>query len=232
MVLLVNSIIFVGLALFLSFLIFVFDMLIKFIFASFLLSLLPGPDIFFVMTQSVTRGSKAAFSVTLGLCSGLFVHTAAVALGLAALMAASPLCMTLVKIFGGLYLFWLGVCVLRAYKNEKDTNPDIKTPLGGGYFALYKQGLIMNILNPKVILFFLSFLPAFVPTDISVPYGVYIIFLGLCFALVALSVFGAVSLFGGYLNGVLRLERRTKSKTFAWISALIYWLIAVWILSA
>lgn len=208
---------------------------IKFILASLLLSLMPGPDIFFVMTQSIARGSRAALSVTLGLCSGLFFHTAAVALGLAALMAASPLCMTLVKIFGGLYLFWIGLCALRASKSgDKSASPNIKPSAQEqkGFFALYKQGLIMNLLNPKVILFFLSFLPAFVPADISVPYGVYIIFLGFCFALSALTVFGAVSFFGGYLNDVLHIGRYAQSKAFAWISALIYWLIAAWILFA
>ena len=95
-------------------------MFFKFLSASFILCLLPGPDIIFVMTQSISRGAKPAFAVTLGLCSGLFFHTAAVALGVAALMAASPVFMTWIKIFGAAYLFWLGLsCLPILAKNKK-----------------------------------------------------------------------------------------------------------------
>ena len=97
------------------------------------------------------------------------------------------------------------------------------------FFALYKQGLIMNLFNPKVILFFLSFLPAFVPEGSVLPKGLYIAFLGFCFALTAFCVFGAVSLLGGKLNDVLQIEHYTRSKVFACVTAFIYWFIAGWI---
>lgn len=207
----------------------------KFLSASFILCLLPGPDIMFVMTQSISRGAKPAFAVTLGLCSGLFFHTAAVALGVAALMAASPVFMTLIKIFGAAYLFWLGAgCLLSYYKNKKAAAPSeqstAKAKAGNNSFsALYKQGLIMNLFNPKVILFFLSFLPAFVPVQTALPKGIYIAFLGFCFAVTAFCVFGAVSIFGSRLNDVLKIERYAESKSFAYITAFIYWVIAGWI---
>ena len=82
-------------------------MSIEFLFVSFCLALLPGPDILFVLAQSVTRGFRPAIAVSLGLFSGLFVHTAAVALGVAALVAASPVLFKVIKILGALYL----VCV-------------------------------------------------------------------------------------------------------------------------
>lgn len=208
-------------------------MFFKFLLTSFLLCILPGPDIIFVMTQSVGRGVKAAFSVTLGLCSGLFFHTAAVALGVAALMAASPFFMTLIKIFGAAYLFWLGLSgLLSLGKNKNEPEEDASQSVSSqSYtpFALYKQGLVMNLFNPKVILFFLSFLPAFVPDKPAFPQGLYIAFLGFCFALTAFCVFGAVSVFGGWLNGALKIGRYARSKTFVCITAFIYWLIAGWI---
>lgn len=95
-------------------------MFFKFLLTSFLLCILPDTNIIFIMTQSISRGVRAAFSVTCGLCSGLFFHTAAVALGVAALMAASPAFMTLIKVFGAAYLFWLGLtCLPILAKNKK-----------------------------------------------------------------------------------------------------------------
>lgn len=210
-------------------------MFFKFLSASFILCLLPGPDIIFVMTQSISRGVNAALGVTCGLCSGLFFHTAAVALGVAALMSASPVFMTLIKVFGAAYLFWLGLTCLpiRSKKTTTEVREGQLSSKNGAedytFFALYKQGLIMNLFNPKVILFFLSFLPAFVPESSALPKGLYIAFLGFCFALAAFCVFGAVSLLGGKINGVLRIEHYTRSKVFAYTTAFIYWFIAGWI---
>ncbi len=156
-------------------------------------------------------------------------------MGVAALMAASPVFMTLIKTFGAAYLFWLGMTCLPIRDKNK------KTEMRDGHlsskndaevytsFGLYKQGLIMNLFNPKVILFFLSFLPAFVPESSTLPKGLYIAFLGFCFALTAFCVFGAVSLLGGKLNGVLQIEHYTRSKVFACTTAFIYWFIAGWI---
>lgn len=204
-------------------------MLIKFIFASFLLACLPGPDIVFVAAQSISRGAKAAIAVTCGLCSGLFIHTAAVALGIAAVVAACPSLMTGIKIFGTGYLFWLGILSVKGavLKNKSAAVSALAETSVKDVWGLYRQGIIMNLFNPKVILFFLSFLPAFVPQGKG---GLYIIFLGFCFACISFTVFGAVSLFGGALNGVLDIGRGTKSKTAAFITAFIYWIIAFWIL--
>ena len=210
-------------------------MFFKFLSASFILCLLPGPDIIFVMTQSISRGAKPAFAVTLGLCSGLFFHTAAVALGVAALMAASPVFMTWITIFGAAYLFWLGLsCLPILAKNKKTEAREGTLSQKNGaeeysFFAIYKQGLIMNLCNPKVILVFLSFLPAFVPEGSALPKGLYIAFLGFCFAITAFCVFGAVSLLGGKLNDVLQIEHYTRSKVFVYATAFIYWFIAGWI---
>lgn len=138
-------------------------MSIEFIFASLLLALLPGPDILYVLTQSVSRGFKAAFCVSLGLVSGLFVHTAAVAFGVAALVAASPKLLQGLQYLGALYLFWLGVGAVRSGGGTPAVTCEgaAQETHTGAWF--YRTGIIMNLLNPKVILFFLSFFPGFLP---------------------------------------------------------------------
>ncbi len=204
-------------------------MSIEFLFVSFCLALLPGPDILFVLAQSVTRGFRPAFAVSLGLFSGLFVHTAAVALGVAALVAASPVLFKVIKILGALYLVFLGISALRATPVPvAGPQPEnAQAPFAFGKF--YRRGIIMNLLNPKVIIFFLSFLPGFVPAG-SQHIGWQLVELGLGFALVSLVVFGLVSVFGGWLNKRFHIARYSASRPFAWITALLFWGIAGWIL--
>lgn len=204
-------------------------MSIEFLFVSFCLALLPGPDILFVLAQSVTRGFRPAIAVSLGLFSGLFVHTAAVALGVAALVAASPVLFKVIKILGALYLVFLGISALRAAPAPAaGTQPEnTQEPFAFGKF--YRRGIIMNLLNPKVIIFFLSFLPGFVPAG-SQHIGWQLVELGLGFALVSLVVFGLISVFGGWLNKHFHIARYSASRPFVWITALLFWGIAGWIL--
>ena len=204
-------------------------MSIEFLFVSFCLALLPGPDILFVLAQSVTRGFRPAFAVSLGLFSGLFVHTSAVALGVAALVAASPVLFKVIKILGALYLVFLGISTLRATPAPAaGPQPEnAQEPVAFGQF--YRRGIIMNLLNPKVIIFFLSFLPGFVPAG-SQHLGWQLVELGLGFAMVSLVVFGLVSVFGGWLNKRFYIARYSASRPFAWMTALLFWGIAGWIL--
>lgn len=204
-------------------------MSIEFLFVSFCLALLPGPDILFVLAQSVTRGFRPAFAVSLGLFSGLFVHTSAVALGVAALVAASPVLFKVIKILGALYLVFLGISALRGTPAPvAGTQPEnAQGPVSFGQF--YRRGIIMNLLNPKVIIFCLSFLPGFVPAG-SQHLGWQLVELGLGFAIVSLVVFGLVSVFGGWLNKRFYIARYSASRPFAWMTALLFWGIAGWIL--
>ena len=98
--------------------------LIEFIIASSLLTLLPGPDILFVLTQSMIHGRKAGISVALGLCSGLFVHTAAAALGLSLIISSSPTLFAIIKYAGILYLLWMGYTSLRSYYKQRNKTTD------------------------------------------------------------------------------------------------------------
>lgn len=203
---------------------------IEFMLASFCLAVLPGPDILFVLTQSVSRGFKPAFFVSLGLVSGLFVHTAAVAVGVAALVAGSPVLLTVLQYLGAAYLGWLGLSgLLRTRASVQRETPAETTAIEADSLGqFYGRGIIMNLLNPKVILFFLSFFPGFIPQNTA--HTARAVFeLGTVFAGITLCVFSAVSLLGGWVNQKWDINRFASSRVFAWITALLFWGIAGWI---
>lgn len=159
-----------------------------------LLALAPGPDNIFVLTQSALHGVKAGLATTFGLITGLCFHMAAVALGVAALFRTSPLAFTLLKGVGGIYLLYLAWLSFRSGTSrallERSGFP--------GYGVLYRRGVLMNITNPKVTLFFLAFLPLFViPSLGRIP--LQILLLGGLFQLATLLIFGTVAFLGGKL---------------------------------
>lgn len=207
-------------------------MIWQFVLASVALTLLPGPDILFVLTQSLARGSRAAFSVALGLCSGLVFHTAAVAFGVAILLAESPVLFRVLKYCGAAYLLYLGVRAVLASR-KKPARTEDSTEYGvlpvKSQWALYRQGITMNLLNPKVLLFFLSFLPGFVDPGTDSP-TLYIVLLGAIFAIQALVVFSSVSLLGGWIGTRMRIDRYMNSMGFAIVSAVLYVAIALLII--
>lgn len=169
--------------------------LIYFILASMLLTIAPGPDILYVITQSITRGKKAGFITVLGLCTGLIVHTAAAAFGISAILQQSALAFKILKYAGALYLFFL------AWKALREKNPDLSQmqtkPKEGT--SLYRQGILMNVLNPKVGLFFLAFLPQFVNMQAGNIPG-QMILLGFLFMLQTILIFSAIAFFAGSLG--------------------------------
>ena len=173
--------------------------------ASILLALAPGPDNLFVLTQSSVNGYKAGLFVTLGLCTGLIVHTSAVALGITALLQASAVAFTMLKLAGALYLLYLAWQAFHA-SGEK-INIDDRSDLNGIMF--YFRGVIMNVTNPKVSIFFLAFLPQFAdPANGTVI--VQIVVLGALFILVTLLVFGCIALLSGTIGSWLISRPRTQ----------------------
>ncbi|WP_442764884.1 LysE family translocator [Sulfurospirillum cavolei] len=163
-----------------------------FITASTLLALAPGPDILFVLTQSMSQGSRSGIAIALGLCSGLIFHTTAVALGVAVIFQTSLLAFTLLKMIGAAYLLYLAFMAFKdASKNKLETD---KTPIR--LVSLYKRGIFMNITNPKVSIFFLAFLPQFTRPEAGNVTG-QIFMLGALFMLSAFVVFFFVSLLAG-----------------------------------
>jgi threonine/homoserine/homoserine lactone efflux protein len=166
--------------------------LLMFFTTSVLLALSPGPDNLFVMTQAAQQGRKAGLLVTLGLCTGLLFHTAAVTFGLAALFKTSALAFTILKFAGAGYLLYLAWQAFRA--GTISENPVAGDRINSS--ALYRRGIIMNITNPKVSIFFLAFLPQFAdPAKGSL--SAQILLLGGIFIIATIIVFGAISFLAG-----------------------------------
>lgn len=143
------------------------DHLLVFLVGSVVVTVVPGPDMALVMRQVVTRGRRAAQTTILGNLSGLVVHTAALAVGLSALLVASATAFTVVKLAGAAYLVLLGVqSFLQARRSNAGETTGVElTPKRGNP---YLQGLVSTVLNPKPALFFVSYLPQFVDPDAPV----------------------------------------------------------------
>lgn len=133
------------------------DAILAFIAASALLAFIPGPDLVFVLTESMLRGKRAGIVATTGLCSGLLFHTAAVTLGVAALVQASPAAFAALRFVGAAYLLFLAWKSFRASAVAMGDGPEMAISLT----AIYRRAVIMNGTNPKVAIFFLAFLPQF-----------------------------------------------------------------------
>ena len=172
---------------------------------SLLLGFSPGPDNIFVLMQSATRGRKAGLIVVLGLCTGLLVHTAAVALGLAAIFAASVTAFTVLKFLGAAYLAYLA---WQAFRAPDGDNEEVAAQ-GSGYRRMYLRGVIMNLTNPKVGLFFLALLPQFVEADRG-PVVLQLCWLGFVFILATLVSFGATTWFASLISRRLRESPKAR----------------------
>ncbi|MDZ7893185.1 MAG: LysE family translocator [Rhodoferax sp.] len=179
--------------------------LITFFAASVLLALSPGPDNVFVLLHSAVHGRKAGLLVVLGLCSGLLFHTAAVALGLAAVFAASATAFTALKLVGAGYLLWLAWGAWNAPVGIQDN------ALNGAMTPsqTYLRGVVMNVTNPKVAIFFLAFLPQFADPAHGNMAG-QIVVLGGVFMLAALLTFSAVAWFAAGFGEVFKRSLRAQ----------------------
>jgi len=191
------------------------ETIIAFVIASVVLSLVPGPDNIFVMTHSALKGWRIGFYTTLGLCTGLIGHTVLVAIGVSVIFQTSAVAFNGLKIIGAcylLYLAWLSV-------QNKELN------LGGNdndstNRSYYLTGVIMNLTNPKVALFFLVFLPQFVNTD-NENVTLQIFSLGLLFIFSALCVFTSIAYLASLLEDILK-KSKTVNKNLNILAALIY----------
>lgn len=189
------------------------DTLLAFFGVSILLGLTPGPDNLFVLLQSAQRGWRAGMAVVCGLCCGLVVHTAAVALGLAAVFAASAVAFTVLKLLGAAYLAWLAWQALRAPASPAGDAGSAGAPAAPAaapsLWRMVGRGVVMNLSNPKVLVFFLAFLPQFADPARGAM-GVQLMVLGLVFILAALLVFGAIACFSGVFGAVLLRSPRAQ----------------------
>lgn len=170
-----------------------------FIAASALLTLAPGPDIVYVLTRAIAQGPRAGVAAALGFASGCVFHTLLAAVGVAALIRSSDLAFDLVRYAGAAYLAWIGIQALRHRTGFSVEGASDRRALG----AIYRQAVLGNMLNPKVTLFFLAFLPQFVDTAAG-HVGWQMALLGAIFMVQTAAVFGAVAIFSGLIGAWVR----------------------------
>jgi threonine/homoserine/homoserine lactone efflux protein len=175
--------------------------------ASYALIAVPGPSVLFIVTRSLEHGRGAGLVSMLGVQAGALVHVAAAALGVSALLASSAAAFTAVKLAGAAYLVLLGVQRLRRGSNHAPAAPPAVPRR-----RLFRQGMLVNALNPKTAIFFLAFLPQFVDPAGGAPVALQVLVLGLLFVAIAFLSDGAYALAAGTLGNRLRRSPRIRAR--------------------
>jgi threonine/homoserine/homoserine lactone efflux protein len=196
------------------------ETIIAFVAASVVLSLVPGPDNIFVMSHSALKGWRIGFYITLGLCTGLIGHTVLVSIGVSVIFQTSAIAFNGLKIIGACYLLYLAW--LSIQNKELNLGGTDKNSTNRSY---YFTGVIMNLTNPKVALFFLVFLPQFVNTS-NDNVTIQIFILGLLFIISAFCVFTLISYLASFLENFLK-KSKTVNKNLNILAALIYFALAI-----
>jgi threonine/homoserine/homoserine lactone efflux protein len=174
-----------------------------FVGAALLLLVVPGPSVLYIVTQSVSHGRRAGIASVAGITTGTLVHIAAATVGLSALLASSALAFDVVKYLGAAYLIAVGIRRLAGLEREREPHLRRTHDLA----RLYRQGIVVNVLNPKTALFFLAFLPQFVEPARGAAW-LQILALGFLFAALGFLSDGTWALVAGTLGERLRRSRR------------------------
>ena len=200
------------------------EALLSFVVATCVLALSPGPDNMYVLTQSIVNGSRSALATTAGLISGCIVHTTLLAFGFSAVITTNPSLFFGIKVVGALYLLYLAYAV---FKSDATLEFSQNTPKKS-YGQLFKQGVLMNLLNPKVMLFFLALFPQFLwQPQADTVLQFYI--LGITFMVVSFIVFATIALLAGRVSTFLNKNKHT-GVFLKWLQILVFLAIAAFIL--
>ncbi|RPD99692.1 LysE family translocator [Aureibaculum marinum] len=189
------------------------------------MAIAPGPDNMFVLIQSITNGVKYGLATVFGLISGCIVHTSLVAFGVSAIIKENENLFLALKIFGASYLVFLAYKVYKSTSQielSSDNNFKISTN------QLFKQGFIMNVLNPKVSIFFLAFFPAFLFNNELNTITQFFI-LGFIFMAVSLLIFSLIAILAGQIAEYLK-QNKSIGKFLKWLQILVFVGIAIFIL--
>lgn len=173
--------------------------------AALAINLTPGPDMLYLMARSANGGQREGLAAGAGLWCGAMVHVLAAALGLSALLMASAAAFTLVKLVGAVYLFYLGVQALRHAGRQFQVPMDAAR--AGSALAAFRQGVLVDLLNPKTALFFMAFLPQFVRPEAG-PVAAQLLLLGSLTVAVAIPIEITIILGAARLSNVLRQRQR------------------------
>jgi threonine/homoserine/homoserine lactone efflux protein len=167
--------------------------------AAVLLNLSPGPDMAFILGQTAKRGVQSGFSAMFGIWTGAFIHVISAALGLSAILATSAIAFSVVKWAGAAYLIWLGIQALRSQGTNMSVNSQVSPK---SLMKIFQQGVLVSVLNPKVAIFFLAFLPQFVEAGAGAV-SAQLFLHGLLIIVVTAFVEPPLILVGGKLTGYL-----------------------------
>ena len=193
------------------------DQILLFLISSLVLTLMPGPDILFVINQSLAN-KKSGFMISLGLCSGLVIHTLILVFGLSVFIESNKNLVLYLKYFGALYLFYLAYTELRTKDKlvYKETNK-----------GLFLRGLYMNLINPKVFFFFIAYFPNFLFSD-TISISFQFLILGIIFIIQAFVIFFTVSVASNKITGLLKVDAHSRSTTY--LKSLVFIIIGLVIL--
>ncbi|MBW1297446.1 LysE family translocator [Aquimarina litoralis] len=202
-----------------------FEILYTFMIATAALSISPGPDNIYVLMQSMVNGKKYGLATVAGLMTGCLVHTTLVAFGVSVIIQQSEVLFFIIKLAGALYLLFLAYKVWRGSASIQFSESTVeKKSLG----QLFKQGFIMNVLNPKVSIFFLAFFPGFLfSEELSNVIQFYV--LGFIFILVSFLVFGGIAIAAGYISDYVR-DNSKVGLFLKWLQIIVFIGIGIFIL--
>lgn len=200
------------------------ETLVSFSIATFALAISPGPDNIYVLTQSLANGTKSGIATTAGLISGCIVHTTLLAFGISAIITASEELFYAIKVFGACYLLYLAY---KVYKSDEHISLAENAPKKS-YTQLFKTGVIMNLVNPKVMIFFLAFFPGFLwNEDGNTVLQFYI--LGITFMMVSFITFSSIALAAGKISSLIS-EWKSMGIVLKWLQIVVFVGIAIFIL--
>jgi threonine/homoserine/homoserine lactone efflux protein len=180
--------------------------LILFLITSLVIIITPGQDLLLVLSRSVSQGIKAGVSTAAGVSTGLIGHTLLAALGLGSILRASETLFTVVKIAGAIYLLYLGFKLIRT----RAAVLELTNVSGGSNWTFYLQGTISNLSNPKIAIFYLAFLPQFVPSGVTNP-TLQLLYLGLSFSMLTFLIKAPIGFGAGSLAGWIKARPAVRT---------------------
>lgn len=201
------------------------ETLFSFALATSILAISPGPDNIFVLTQSIVNGKKYGLATVFGLISGCLVHTTLLAFGVSLVIKESATLFFIIKLFGAFYLLYLAFKIYKSDATILLSNKNVKQKTTK---QLFKQGFIMNVLNPKVSIFFLAFFPGFLFSEtLSSVFQFYI--LGFIFMAVSLVIFSSIAILAGVISTKIK-ENNKIGLYLKWMQIVVFISIAIFIL--
>ena len=201
------------------------EVLISFVIAVSLLAISPGPDNIFALMQSVIYGKKYGLATILGLMTGCIVHTIFLAVGISAIIKNNSNLFFAIKLFGALYLLFLAY---KVYNSSSEISFSADKIEKKSSFQLFKIGFIMNVLNPKVTIFFLALFPGFLFTE-TLPLSLQFFILGALFTLVSFIVFSIIAILGGTISDKIK-KNKNIGIWLQWLQIFVFVGIAIFIL--